>query len=40
LLPASDRTREGELSKARDLFARLAAKYDLSATDAIGPEVA
>ncbi len=40
LLPAGDRSRDGELTKARDLFARLAAKYDLSAIEAGGPEVA
>jgi tetratricopeptide (TPR) repeat protein len=36
LLPASDRSRDGELTKARDLFAQLAARYDLSATEEIG----
>jgi tetratricopeptide (TPR) repeat protein len=40
LLPSGDRAREGELTKARDLFGRLAAKYDLTATEAIGPKSA
>jgi class 3 adenylate cyclase/tetratricopeptide (TPR) repeat protein len=35
LLPEGDRSRQGELVKARDLFSRLAAKYDLGATEAI-----
>ena len=40
LLPAGDRSRDGELSKARDLFSRLAAKYDLGAIDTSSPETA
>ena len=34
LLPDSDRARDGELARARELFGKMAAKYDLNATDA------
>ncbi len=34
LLPSGDRTRDGELARARALFAKMAANYDLLATDA------
>ncbi len=34
LLPRDDQTRAGELAQARELFAGLAAKYDLAAIDA------
>lgn len=40
LLPEGNKSREGELGKARDLFSRLAAKYDLRATNAMVPEAA
>lgn len=40
LLPAGDRSRDGERAKARDLFASLAARYDLTATEAGEPGVA
>jgi class 3 adenylate cyclase/tetratricopeptide (TPR) repeat protein len=33
LLPSGDRARDGELALAREIFGRLAAKYDLNATD-------
>lgn len=35
LLPAGDRNKDGELVKARNLFAQMAAKYDLGAMDAV-----
>jgi tetratricopeptide (TPR) repeat protein len=34
LLPVDDRNRDSELAQAREIFGRLAAKYDLHATDA------
>jgi len=33
LLPDGDRSRDGELARARELFGKMAAKYDLHATD-------
>jgi predicted ATPase/class 3 adenylate cyclase len=37
LLPEEDASRDTEIKKARDLFSRLAAKYDLLATNAMKP---
>lgn len=35
LLPDGDRSRDGELARARELFGKMAAKYDLGAIDAV-----